>query len=95
MPKNSSNNNKSKSKKSFDRPLEKITDDPRFTHVHNDPRFKRPRRKDTKVTIDNRFSSMLKSSEFAEQRKKYYHCLIMICRNIFYIIISGENDRNS
>ena len=95
MPKNSSNNNKGKSKKSFDRPLEKITDDPRFTHVHNDPRFKRPRRKDTKVTIDNRFSSMLKSSEFAEQRKNYYHWLIMICGNLFYFIISRGKDQNS
>ncbi|KAI9253507.1 hypothetical protein BDA99DRAFT_172498 [Phascolomyces articulosus] len=69
MPPKNKNNHKGKGKKSFDRPLEKITDDPRFSHVHNDPRFKRPRRKDTKVQIDNRFSSMLKSSEFAEQPK--------------------------
>ncbi|KAI9488206.1 hypothetical protein BDB00DRAFT_884930 [Zychaea mexicana] len=68
MPKNNKDKGKGK-KPTFDQPLEKITDDPRFAHVHNDPRFKRPRRKDAKVTIDNRFSSMLKSSEFAEQPK--------------------------
>ncbi|KAI8139024.1 hypothetical protein BJV82DRAFT_628746 [Fennellomyces sp. T-0311] len=71
MPRNKGNkgNKSNKGQKFQDRPLEKITDDPRFAHVHNDPRFKRPRRKDAKVTIDDRFSSMLKSSEFAEKPK--------------------------
>ncbi|KAI8330502.1 hypothetical protein BC941DRAFT_475610 [Chlamydoabsidia padenii] len=42
---------------------EKIND-PRFKKVHNDPRFLRPKKKDTKVTIDKRFKSMLTSKDF-------------------------------
>ncbi|KAG0330816.1 hypothetical protein BG004_001972, partial [Podila humilis] len=39
--------------------------DPRFAHVHRDPRFQRPKKQDTKVTVDNRFSSMLKTKDFS------------------------------
>ncbi|KAG0228918.1 pre-rRNA-processing protein esf1 [Actinomortierella wolfii] len=43
--------------------------DPRFAHVHRDPRFRRPQTKESKVAIDSRFSSMLKSKEFSSAPK--------------------------
>ncbi|KAF8984630.1 pre-rRNA-processing protein esf1 [Entomortierella lignicola] len=43
--------------------------DARFAHVHRDPRFMRPKNKDSKVTVDPRFSSMLKSNEFSSAPK--------------------------
>jgi hypothetical protein len=48
-----------------------VTSDPRFTSVHNDPRFLRPKKKDTKVTIDKRFAGMMSSTEFSDARKAY------------------------
>ncbi|KAI8066380.1 hypothetical protein BC940DRAFT_320076 [Gongronella butleri] len=45
-------------------PGEKISD-PRFQRVHNDPRFLRAKKRDTKVKIDKRFQSMLSSKDFA------------------------------
>lgn len=42
--------------------------DPRFSHVHRDPRFVKPQKKDSKVTVDSRFSSMLKGKEFSSAR---------------------------
>ncbi|KAI9138893.1 hypothetical protein BKA69DRAFT_1089162 [Paraphysoderma sedebokerense] len=38
-----------------------ITTDSRFSHVHNDPRFMRPKKKDTKVKIDKRFREKLET----------------------------------
>ncbi|CAO3611761.1 unnamed protein product [Cunninghamella blakesleeana] len=38
--------------------------DPRFKRVHNDPRFLRAKKKDTKVVLDNCFKSVLKSKAF-------------------------------
>jgi hypothetical protein len=52
-----------KQQPSANRSDEKIND-PRFKKVHNDPRFLRPKKKDTKVTIDKRFKSMLTSKDF-------------------------------
>ncbi|KAG0257236.1 pre-rRNA-processing protein esf1 [Actinomortierella ambigua] len=43
--------------------------DPRFAHVHRDPRFRRPQTKESKVVVDSRFSSMLKSKEFSTAPK--------------------------
>ncbi|KAF9969645.1 pre-rRNA-processing protein esf1 [Actinomortierella ambigua] len=43
--------------------------DPRFAHVHRDPRFRRPQTKESKVAIDSRFSSMLQSKEFSSAPK--------------------------
>lgn len=43
--------------------------DPRFASVHNDPRFVRPKKRDTKVGIDKRFSRMLKDKEFSTTAK--------------------------
>ncbi|KAI9281208.1 hypothetical protein BC943DRAFT_282559 [Umbelopsis sp. AD052] len=45
------------------------TTDPRFAHVHRDPRFMRPKRKDNKVAIDKRFASMLDQDEFTSAPK--------------------------
>ncbi|ORX62066.1 hypothetical protein DM01DRAFT_320251 [Hesseltinella vesiculosa] len=39
--------------------------DPRFQRVHNDPRFLRAKKRDTKVKIDKRFQAMLTSNDFA------------------------------
>ncbi|KAI8974062.1 hypothetical protein BDB01DRAFT_693667, partial [Pilobolus umbonatus] len=47
-------------------PKTPVTTDPRFASVHNDPRFLRPKKKDTKVVIDKRFASMMDSTEFSE-----------------------------
>jgi hypothetical protein len=38
--------------------------DPRFAAIQNDPRFIRPRRKQTKVQLDSRFRHLLDSKEF-------------------------------
>ncbi|KAG2177138.1 hypothetical protein INT43_007795 [Umbelopsis isabellina] len=46
-----------------------VTVDPRFAHVHRDPRFLRPKHKDSKVAIDKRFASMLNEDEFGSAPK--------------------------
>ncbi|CAG8626552.1 9206_t:CDS:2, partial [Paraglomus occultum] len=46
-----------------------ITDDPRFAHVHDDPRFIRPKRRDMKVKIDERFKQMLNTKDFSDTPK--------------------------
>ncbi|KAG0206227.1 pre-rRNA-processing protein esf1 [Mortierella sp. NVP41] len=43
--------------------------DPRFAHVHRDPRFMKPQKQDSKVTVDSRFSSMLTGKEFSSAPK--------------------------
>ncbi|KAI8096040.1 hypothetical protein BDF21DRAFT_448156 [Thamnidium elegans] len=55
-------------KKSYKKgePKVPITSDPRFSSVHNDPRFLRPKKKDMKVTIDKRFAGMMNSTEFSD-----------------------------
>lgn len=40
-----------------------VTSDPRFARVHNDPRFNMPKRRDMKVTIDERFKNKMASEE--------------------------------
>ena len=46
-----------------------MTDDPRFSVIHTDPRFARAKRKDVKVPLDSRFKAAFKSKEFIDQRK--------------------------
>lgn len=43
--------------------------DPRFSSVHNDPRFVRPKKRDRKVGIDKRFSQMLSDKDFSSTAK--------------------------
>ncbi|ORZ08882.1 hypothetical protein BCR42DRAFT_424202 [Absidia repens] len=50
-------------KKNINKSGDKVND-PRFSKIHNDPRFLRPKKADTKVKIDNRFKSMLTSKDF-------------------------------
>ena len=47
-------------------PKTPVTNDPRFSSVHNDPRFLRPKKKDMKVTIDKRFAGMMDSKDFSD-----------------------------
>lgn len=42
-----------------------VTSDPRFSKVFSDPRFMRPKKKNTKLNIDNRFTKMLQNDEFS------------------------------
>lgn len=63
--------NKKDNKKKPSGPKAPIQTDPRFSHVHRDPRFQRPKKQDSKVTVDNRFSSMLKSKEFSSARRSF------------------------
>jgi hypothetical protein len=60
-------------KKNFKKgePKVPVTSDPRFSSVHNDPRFLRPKKKDMKVTIDKRFAGMMNSTDFSDGRKVY------------------------
>lgn len=46
-----------------DGPRKAVTSDPRFSRVHNDPRFNMPKRRDMKVTIDDRFKSKMADEE--------------------------------
>lgn len=50
-------------KKSGNAPKKAVTSDPRFAVVHNDPRFNMPRRRDMKVTIDERFKSKIAAED--------------------------------
>jgi len=45
-----------------------VTTDPRFSVIHTDPRFARPKRKDVKIPIDSRFSAAFKDKEFVDRR---------------------------
>lgn len=71
-------------KKSYKKgePKVPITSDPRFSSVHNDPRFLRPKKKDMKVTIDKRFAGMMNSTEFSDARKYLFLLLLQKPKNI-------------
>ncbi|KAI9228004.1 MAG: pre-rRNA processing protein Esf1 [Piptocephalis tieghemiana] len=45
------------------------TKDPRFQKLHTDPRFRRPKRADHKVKLDERFAHALTDAEFARKPK--------------------------
>lgn len=49
--------------KSSQGPRKAVTSDPRFARVHNDPRFNMPKRRDMKVTIDERFKTRMADEE--------------------------------
>eukprot|EP00939_MAST-03C_sp_MAST-3C-sp1_P000718 g718.t1 len=48
----------------------KAVTDPRFQRVHTDPRFRRQRKSQTKVKIDNRFKGMFEDPDFNVSSKK-------------------------
>ncbi|KAJ1663550.1 pre-rRNA-processing protein esf1 [Coemansia sp. RSA 1813] len=52
-----------------DTPVKKVTTDPRFSHVQNDPRFSRPKKAQSKVKVDKRFAHMIKDKAFTESTK--------------------------
>ncbi|KAI9271302.1 hypothetical protein BY458DRAFT_539879 [Sporodiniella umbellata] len=52
--------------KSNNKEKKTVTKDPRFSNVHHDPRFLRPKKQDNKVTIDKRFASMMNSTDFSD-----------------------------
>lgn len=62
----SSKNNDNKKNFNRDQPKKPVTNDPRFANFQNDPRFKRPKKRDMKVTIDKRFAGMMNSTEFSD-----------------------------
>ncbi len=47
-----------------------VTADPRFTKLHFDPRFIRPKKDASKLKIDSRFAGMLNSEEFGSSSAK-------------------------
>ncbi|ORX36813.1 hypothetical protein BD324DRAFT_627244 [Kockovaella imperatae] len=46
------------------------SNDPRFSRLHTDPRFRRPKQKALKVEIDDRFKDVLQSEEFGGRGSK-------------------------
>ncbi|KAJ2815441.1 hypothetical protein IWW50_006828, partial [Coemansia erecta] len=52
-----------------DRPVKRVTEDKRFSHVQDDPRFARPKKSHTKVKVDKRFSRMIDDADFTETTK--------------------------
>jgi hypothetical protein len=51
-----------------------VTTDPRFSVIHTDPRFARPKRKDVKIPLDSRFKAAFKDKEFVDQRTMFEYC---------------------
>lgn len=45
------------------------TGDSRFARLQTDPRFRRPKQKNVKVEIDDRFKDVLQSEEFGGKAK--------------------------
>ncbi|KAJ1986053.1 pre-rRNA-processing protein esf1 [Coemansia spiralis] len=52
-----------------DVPVKKVTQDTRFSHVQEDPRFSRPKKALTKIKVDKRFAHMIKDKAFTESTK--------------------------
>ncbi|KAJ1725728.1 pre-rRNA-processing protein esf1 [Coemansia erecta] len=50
-------------------PARKVTQDARFSHVQQDPRFIRPKKSQSKVKVDKRFAHMIKDKDFIETTK--------------------------
>ncbi|CAJ0876383.1 14840_t:CDS:2 [Entrophospora sp. SA101] len=61
---NNDNTRKKNAKKNTKPATTAAIEDPRFAHSLTDPRFRRPKKKDMKITVDERFSDMLNSKEF-------------------------------
>ena len=51
-----------------------VTTDPRFSVIHTDPRFARPKRKDVKIPLDSRFKAAFKDKDFVDQRIVFEYC---------------------
>ncbi|KAJ2722419.1 pre-rRNA-processing protein esf1 [Coemansia sp. Benny D115] len=49
--------------------FKKVTDDARFSHVQDDPRFRRPKKNLNKVKVDKRFANMINDKDFTETSK--------------------------
>ncbi|KAJ1964857.1 pre-rRNA-processing protein esf1 [Dipsacomyces acuminosporus] len=47
----------------------RVTQDSRFSHVQEDPRFIRPKKNYSKVKVDKRFTHMIKDKDFTETSK--------------------------
>jgi hypothetical protein len=45
------------------------TGDARFARLETDPRFRRPKKKQLKVEIDDRFKEIIQGDEFAEETR--------------------------
>ncbi|KAF1814125.1 hypothetical protein P152DRAFT_480356 [Eremomyces bilateralis CBS 781.70] len=56
-----------KRKKRDQSPPKSSTNDPRFTSLSTDPRFRLPSQKNTKVRLDDRFSRLLKDEDFTKK----------------------------
>jgi len=46
-----------------------VTNDPRFSVIHNDPRFAPPKRQDTSVVLDSRFKRVLSDPKFSSSAR--------------------------
>ncbi|KAJ8322808.1 pre-rRNA-processing protein esf1 [Batrachochytrium dendrobatidis] len=57
-------------KSSIKKTPQTIVSDPRFSRIHNDPRFIKPKKDASKITIDSRFSGMLSSKDFGSSGKE-------------------------
>ena len=53
--------------------------DPRFARLKSDPRFRRPKKKLTKVVVDERFKSV-----FAKEKKKNSKFFLHSCEGISF-----------
>ncbi|KAH0547749.1 hypothetical protein FGG08_000006 [Glutinoglossum americanum] len=49
------------------KPIDATITDPRFSNIHNDPRYRLPSKKHTHVKLDKRFSHMLRDGEFSRK----------------------------
>ncbi|XP_045826879.1 pre-rRNA-processing protein esf1 [Trifolium pratense] len=63
--KNNNGKSKQKDNKSSSNSNDKIIDDPRFSTVHTDPRFREAPKHQTKVAIDSRFNRMFTHKSFS------------------------------
>lgn len=59
---------KDKKGKSTEKPKEAVTNDPRFSSVHSDPRFNLPSRKKNRVQLDDRFKAALADNDDFKQK---------------------------
>ncbi|KAJ1734504.1 pre-rRNA-processing protein esf1 [Coemansia biformis] len=69
MPPRSSKAGGKAGDKADSRPVQKVTQDSRFSHVQEDPRFRRPKKSNAKVKVDKRFAHMIDDKDFTETTK--------------------------
>lgn len=56
-----------------------IIRDGRFQGIQRDPRFRRPRRRDTKTVIDRRFAHMMDHKDFEVIRALILLIILILC----------------